>query len=276
MKGVYGNVIERIYEDVKSSLHPVTTYHHDSGGNPRDIPELTYEDFKHFHELHYHPTNATFITFGNIPAPEIQAHIESRVLREFQYGHKVAPRDEKRLASQETNYRHYPGSDDSECYVHISSLLDRVTHIDDLLDLQVFHALLTAHAGSPLTKWIEESEDIQSPSPLMGIDDSGREVRYTIGWITNKEKLEKTRTNFQIWQQSIQHWKAETQEYNAIIDQLELQLQDRPNNSSYPLGLEYALTIMGAVMHDGNPSDHLDLRDALIRLRTRVQQENYF
>ena len=110
----------------------------------------------------------------------------------------------------------------------------------------------------------------------MGIDDSGREVRYTIGWITNKEKLEKTRTDFQIWQQSIHHWKAETQEYNAIIDQLELQLQDRPNNSSYPLGLEYALTIMGAVMHDGNPSDHLDLRDALIRLRTRVQQENYF
>ena len=62
------------------TLHPVTTYHHDSGGNPRDIPDLTYEDFREFHAEHYHPTNATFMTFGNIAPERIQERFEERVL----------------------------------------------------------------------------------------------------------------------------------------------------------------------------------------------------
>lgn len=31
---------------------------HDSGGDPRVIPQLTFDQFKDFHSKYYHPTNA--------------------------------------------------------------------------------------------------------------------------------------------------------------------------------------------------------------------------
>jgi len=83
MKGVYGNVYERLYEINKSLLHPETTYHFDSGGAPQIIPSLSYEEFLAFHKKHYHPTNATFFTFGDITAEHHQENFEKLALQFF-------------------------------------------------------------------------------------------------------------------------------------------------------------------------------------------------
>ena len=84
MKGVYGDIYNRLYEVNKSLLQPETTYHYDSGGNPQNIPYLTYENFLAFHKKHYHPTNATFMTFGDIPAESHQEKFKNLVLKNFQ------------------------------------------------------------------------------------------------------------------------------------------------------------------------------------------------
>ncbi len=98
MKGVYGNAIERIYEVQKSLLQPTTTYHHDSGGTPSHILDLSYEDLLAFHKKHYHPTNATFFTYGNIPAAEHQERFEALALHRFEgRGEKVEAHNEKRM-----------------------------------------------------------------------------------------------------------------------------------------------------------------------------------
>lgn len=83
MKGVYGNPHERLYEINKSLLHPETTYHFDSGGAPAVIPKLSYEEFLTFHKKNYHPTNATFFTFGDISASEHQENFQKLVLDFF-------------------------------------------------------------------------------------------------------------------------------------------------------------------------------------------------
>jgi Zn-dependent M16 (insulinase) family peptidase len=45
-------------------LHPGTTYSHESGGDPNNITDLTYQQLKDFHALFYHPTNAKFLSYG--------------------------------------------------------------------------------------------------------------------------------------------------------------------------------------------------------------------
>ena len=84
MKWVYGNIYSRLYEINKSLLHPESTYHYDSGWAPQVIPTLSYEEFLAFHKKHYHPTNATFFTFGNIPAHEHQENFENLALKFFE------------------------------------------------------------------------------------------------------------------------------------------------------------------------------------------------
>jgi Zn-dependent M16 (insulinase) family peptidase len=62
MKGAYSdpdNLQERL---IQQSLFPDNTYGVDSGGDPKVIPDLTYEQFIDFHRTYYHPSNA-FIFF---------------------------------------------------------------------------------------------------------------------------------------------------------------------------------------------------------------------
>ena len=43
MKGVYSSPISQLFRKIESTLYPDNAYSHDSGGNPNDIPKLTYE-----------------------------------------------------------------------------------------------------------------------------------------------------------------------------------------------------------------------------------------
>ena len=58
-----------LWQAITTHLFPTTTYHFNSGvANPSDIPKLTYEQLKSFYKKHYHPSNAVFMTYGNISA----------------------------------------------------------------------------------------------------------------------------------------------------------------------------------------------------------------
>tara|TARA_B110000977_G_scaffold198611_3_gene283841 strand:- start:34373 stop:35455 length:1083 start_codon:yes stop_codon:yes gene_type:complete len=55
MKGAMGSQSARFSRALSAELFPTSTYHHNSGGDPVSIPNLTHEDLKNFHATHYHP-----------------------------------------------------------------------------------------------------------------------------------------------------------------------------------------------------------------------------
>src|SRR5215470_5742683 len=65
MKGSYSSPDNRLNEFSQRSLFPDTIYGHDSGGDPRHIPDLIYTDFKAFHQCYYHASNARLFFYGN-------------------------------------------------------------------------------------------------------------------------------------------------------------------------------------------------------------------
>ncbi|MEJ2512679.1 MAG: insulinase family protein [Anaerolineales bacterium] len=58
MKGALSNPNDRLGEINQQSLFPDNLYQYNSGGDPRNIPDLTYEQFKAFFDTYYHPSNA--------------------------------------------------------------------------------------------------------------------------------------------------------------------------------------------------------------------------
>lgn len=70
MKGVYSSPDAVNGRAVQAALFPDTPYAADSGGDPAAIPDLTFAEFKAFHERHYHPSNARFWFYGDDPADE--------------------------------------------------------------------------------------------------------------------------------------------------------------------------------------------------------------
>lgn len=70
MKGVFGSPMSRVSRTSKSSLFPNTTYRFDSGGEPSQIPQLSFEKFQAFYKQHYHPSNSRVFFYGDDPVAE--------------------------------------------------------------------------------------------------------------------------------------------------------------------------------------------------------------
>ncbi|MBW2136219.1 MAG: insulinase family protein [Deltaproteobacteria bacterium] len=82
MKGAYSSPDTLLAEYSQQSLFPDSPYRFDSGGDPKEISELTYAQFKAFHERYYHPSNARIFFYGDDP-PERRLEILGEYLDEF-------------------------------------------------------------------------------------------------------------------------------------------------------------------------------------------------
>lgn len=83
MKGAFSDPIRLLFHHIFSGLLPGSTYAHESGGDPRCIPDLSYESFCRFHVRHYHPSNATFFVYGDAPLTEELEFLQHRFLSHF-------------------------------------------------------------------------------------------------------------------------------------------------------------------------------------------------
>lgn len=85
MKGVYSDPQSIVSDALTFSLHENSSYGIDSGGNPKDIPNLTYENFLKFHTKFYHPSNSYIYLYGNMNYEEVLKYIEDNYLNDFEF-----------------------------------------------------------------------------------------------------------------------------------------------------------------------------------------------
>ena len=83
MKGSMSNITNTTWQALTKNLFPDLTYRHNSGGEPKDITNLTHKYLKDFHKKFYHPSNATYFTWGDIDAKEIQSFIDKKLSQKF-------------------------------------------------------------------------------------------------------------------------------------------------------------------------------------------------
>jgi hypothetical protein len=103
-----------LWQTLSKYLYPTNTYHYNSGGDPAHIPDLSYEQFLDFYRLHYHPSNAIFLTFGDIPAADHQAKFQDLALQRFQrLDCHIAVADEERYSEPQYFAEPY-ASDEAE------------------------------------------------------------------------------------------------------------------------------------------------------------------
>lgn len=71
MKGAMSDVDEQIYQKTLDVLFPDNCYGWNSGGDPKHIPDLTYEQFLRMYRRYYHPSNARIFLDGAIPLDKV-------------------------------------------------------------------------------------------------------------------------------------------------------------------------------------------------------------
>ena len=77
MKGAMSDTDTLIDRQIMRQLFPDTCYGFNSGGDPEEIPALTYERFREQYRRYYHPSNAFFYLDGGIDMQEMLPLIAS-------------------------------------------------------------------------------------------------------------------------------------------------------------------------------------------------------
>ena len=83
MKGAFSSPDAIHDREVLYSLFPDTAYGVESGGEPDDIPNLTYEQFLEFHGRYYHPSNSYIYLYGDMDMAERLEWMDEAYLSRF-------------------------------------------------------------------------------------------------------------------------------------------------------------------------------------------------
>ena len=80
MKGALSDPMSVLDDAVNAALYPDTAYAHESGGDPRAIPALTYEQFLDTHARHYNPSNSYITLYGDLDVDRALAFLDEHYL----------------------------------------------------------------------------------------------------------------------------------------------------------------------------------------------------
>ena len=83
MKGAFSSEDQILGRESLNSLFPDNAYGVESGGNPDDIPSLTYENFVKFYKKYYHPSNSYIYLYGNCNMEEKLEYLDKEYLSKF-------------------------------------------------------------------------------------------------------------------------------------------------------------------------------------------------
>lgn len=279
MKGDLSAVGSLLYEATKAELFPTATYHHNSGGDPKVIPDLSYDQLREFHARHYHPSNAIFMTSGNIPAIEHHSQIEQFALNKFTRAEdQVRVSLEKAFQSPNSVRKPYPVNSedaDKKCHVVMAWKLGANTNLEELIKCNLLSDVLLDTSASPLRLALENADIAVAPSPLCGLEESNLEISFFSGLEgveeTDVEKVEQLilHTLADIAEQGVDPDKIE-----ACLHQLELTHREI-GGDGYPFGLQLMFSCLSAAVHRSDPIALLDLDQVLLKVRSEIADPDF-
>tara|TARA_B100000676_G_scaffold275328_1_gene295386 strand:+ start:63 stop:2903 length:2841 start_codon:yes stop_codon:yes gene_type:complete len=278
MKGAMSSPTDQLWHGMSKHLFEETTYHHNSGGDPEKIIDLTHADLVAFHQRHYHPSNATFFTFGNVSIEDVHAHLEENVFQKF------TPSSEQLIikpAKVFTNpvyasgtYQPLPG-DEKNHHVVISWLLGDSHNPLNLLEKYFLSNILFDNSASPLRKALERSKLGKAPSPFMGIEPSNKEIVFMAGLEgVEKDKAKQVEELILVTLEKLVSDGVPKDLVNSSLHQLEIS-QREVSSGGMPYGLQLMLGCMNACIHHDDPISMLDLDTSFKKLKSLISKKGY-
>jgi len=279
MKGAMSSAVSTLWQTVTEHLFPSTTYHYNSGGEPENIPDLSYQQLKDFYKVHYHPSNSVFMTFGDIPAYEHHAVFEAKALSRFEKLDLQIKVDDEQRYSQPQYFedRYALDEEDTTAKTHIviSWLLGRSTSLEDMLQAHLMSSVLLDNSASVMQKALETTELGTSPSPLCGLEDSNREMSFMCGLqgseAQHADELEKLILG--VLNDVVENG-VERSQLEAVLHQLELG-QREIGGDGYPYGMQLILGGLSAAIHRGDPMAVMNLDPVLEQLREDIKDPEF-
>lgn len=279
MKGAFSSPDDVLEREIMNSLFPDTTYGCESGGDPVNIPDLSYEEFLDFHRQYYHPSNSFIYLYGNMDMEEKLEFLDSHYLSAFDslvIDSEI--RDQEAFAQVKDIQKFYPVSEDEgeedNTYLSYNMVVGEAADINLSLAFEVLDYALLSAPGAPLKQALL---DAKIGKDIYGsFEDGIKQTYFSIvakgANLSQKEEFVKVirDTLTKIAEEGIDK-KAVT----AGINYYEFRFREA-DFSSYPKGLMYGLDILSSWLYDDTkPFCEVQLLEGFEFLK-KALEEGYF
>ena len=250
---------------------------HNSGGDPQKMTDLTYENLKNFHSKHYHPSNAKFFTYGDIPLADHLAVISHQLML---YQRTQVDRGIKTPASLDEGPLYFTAKGPADLLVDkdmqyktsTSWLIGDTSNLVETFALRVICSLLLDGYGSPLYRALVEGGLGPEWSSNTGFDDGGRVGIFSVGLSGVKvADVPKVRDVTKATLNETCKNGFDRGKIDGLLHQLELAL--RHKTASFGLTLMHRL--QPGWFNGVNPLDAIARNDIVTAFKSKLTEERY-
>ncbi len=274
MKGAYSTAEEVLFRRIHRSLFPDTAYGKDSGGDPDEIYNLTYEDFIDFYKKYYHPSNSYIYLYGDMDMEEKLRWLDTNYLSNFdaiELDSEVKSQAAYEKMKDVTEYYGIVKDDTTVDKTYLSynavigTSLDKELYLAfDILD----YALISAQ-GAPLSKALLDAgigKDV-SASFDNGIK---QPVFSIIATNTNEDRKDEFISIIKDTLKKQVEEGIDKKALEAAINSAEFRFREA-DFGHYPKGLMWGLQMFDSWLYDDNePFIHLDAINTYDFLRKQI------
>ncbi|GHU42827.1 peptidase [Clostridia bacterium] len=279
MKGAFSSpesVLDRL---ILNSLYPDTSYQYESGGDPSDIPKLTYENFLNFHKTYYHPTNSYIYLYGDLDMEERLAWLDTEYLSKFeQISVNSAILTQAPFTSPVTLEKFYSlaNSESKQENTYLSANFSVGSALDETLSVafEVLDYALLGAPGAPLKKALLDAKigkDIMSSYD----DDSLQPIFSIVAKYSDENKKEAFLNIIKSVLEEQKNKGINKKSLAAALNSFEFRFREA-DFGNFPKGLFYGISCLSSWLYDETaPFLHLNTLKVIDYLKKQVET-NYF
>lgn len=279
MKGAFSSPDDVLEREIMNSLFPDTTYGCESGGDPVNIPDLSYEEFLDFHRQYYHPSNSFIYLYGNMDMEEKLELLDSHYLSAFDslvIDSEI--RDQEAFAQVKDIQKSYPVSEDEgeedNTYLSYNMVVGEAADINLSLAFEVLDYALLSAPGAPLKQALL---DAKIGKDIYGSFEDGIKQTY-FSIVAKGANLSRKEEFIKVIRDTLTKIAEDGIDKKAVtagINYYEFRFREA-DFSSYPKGLMYGLDILSSWLYDDTkPFCEVQLLEGFEFLK-KALEEGYF
>jgi Zn-dependent M16 (insulinase) family peptidase len=278
MKGAFSDPIRHLFHHIFGGLMPGSTYAHESGGDPKNIPDLSYDEFCEFHKNHYHPSNGFFFVYGDAPLEDELEFLQQRFFAAFDSPSLRAAIEEGELSTEPIFISDTYSVDSSDIkgktFLAVGTNVSTVTRREENVAFQIIANILFNSDGSPLKNTIVSSGLCKDFGGLYLTNSSYRTlmITYLVG-----SEAEHRDSFLDLYRSALQKMVDEGLDHDLVLAELnKFEFGFREEASKAQRGLDLIGKAMNGLKYGTDPLDHLVSEELIKSLRQKALNEGYF
>jgi len=278
MKGAFSDPIRLLFHHIFGGLMPGSTYAHESGGDPKDIPDLSHEAFCTFHKEHYHPSNSTFFVYGDALLVDELRYLQDHFLKAFPAPEArtqvEAGRDIDQITFIEDRYGVESADTAAKTFLAVGQAVSTVLNRQENAAFQVIAGILYNSDASPLKNKIVSSGLCKDFGGLYLCTSSFKTfmVTYLVGSDPDKRD-----PFLSLYNETLREMVSTGLDRDLLLSELnKYEFSVREESSKAQRGLDLIGKAMPALKYGTDPFEALEIEELFRTIRHKALEERYF